>query len=111
MVYRCLEAAKGFEGQVEIIDLRTVIPWDKEGVLNSVRETGKCLIVHEDSLTVGFGAEIAATIAQDCFTFLDAPVKRRAVPDIPIPYNIPLMGTVLPSMERIRIDIEELLRW
>jgi 2-oxoisovalerate dehydrogenase E1 component len=86
-------------------------PWDKDAVLASVRKTGRCLIAHEDSLTVGFGAEIASTLAQECFTFLDAPIKRLAVPDVPIPFNIPLMNTLIPSIEKIRSEMESLLKW
>ena len=111
MLYRCLEAAKPFGDAVEVIDLRTIIPWDEEAVLTSVRKTGKCLIAHEDTITAGFGAEISATVAAKAFTFLDAPVERVATPDIPIPYNIPLMGTVIPSVEILREKIEGLLAW
>ncbi|MBX3049465.1 MAG: hypothetical protein KIT46_09700 [Anaerolineales bacterium] len=111
MVHRCLEAAEAFPGKIDILDLRTIIPWDRGAVLASVRKTGKCLIAHEDGLTGGFGAEIAATLAQDCFTFLDAPVQRLAVPDTPIPFNIPLMNTIIPSAEEIRTKIQELLQW
>jgi len=111
MLYRCLEAAQPFGEAIEVIDLRTIIPWDKEAVLASVRKTGKCLIAHEDTVTVGFGAEIGATIAAEAFTYLDAPVERVATPDIPIPYNIPLMGTVIPSVEILCKRIEGLLAW
>lgn len=111
MLHRCIEAAQPFGDRVEILDLRTVSPWDKEAVLTSVRKTGRCLIAHEDALTVGFGAEIAATLAQEAFTFLDAPVQRLAVPDVPIPFNIPLMNTVIPNMENVRSEIESLLKW
>ena len=111
MLHRCLEAAEPFAGQVEIIDLRTISPWDKDTVLNSVQKTGKCLIAHEDAITVGFGAEIAATVAGEKFTYLDAPVQRLAVPDVPIPFNIALMNTVIPGVEVIRAEIERLLAW
>jgi 2-oxoisovalerate dehydrogenase E1 component len=111
MLHRCLEAAEPFAGQVEIIDLRTISPWDKDAVLNSVQKTGKCLIAHEDAITVGFGAEIAATVAGEKFTYLDAPVQRLAVPDVPIPFNIALMNTVIPGVEVIRAEIERLLAW
>lgn len=111
MLHRCIEAAQPFAERVEIIDLRTVSPWDKEAVLASVRKTGRCLIAHEDTLTGGFGAEIAATLTQDAFTFLDAPIQRLAVPDVPIPFNIPLMNTLIPSVEKIRNAIEGLLKW
>ncbi|MCW5876530.1 MAG: hypothetical protein KIS85_06570 [Anaerolineales bacterium] len=111
MLHRCLEAAEPFAGQVELIDLRTMIPWDREAVLASVRKTGKCLIAHEDAITGGFGAEIAAVLAQDCFTFLDAPVQRIAVPDTPIPFNIPLMNTIIPGVDELRARMQELLAW
>jgi 2-oxoisovalerate dehydrogenase E1 component len=106
-VHRCLEATQEFPGQVSVLDLRTIIPWDKETVINSVQGTGKALIVHEDTLTAGFGAEIAATISTEAFTYLDAPVRRLATPDVPIPYNIPMMEAVLPSIEKIREAMEE----
>lgn len=111
MLYRCQAASASFGGQIEIIDLRTVIPWDKDSVLSSIRKTGRCLIAHEDALTAGFGGEIAASLAQECFQFLDAPIKRLAVPDMPIPFNIPLMNAVIPSVDNIREEIENLLKW
>jgi 2-oxoisovalerate dehydrogenase E1 component len=111
MLHRCLEAAEPFAGRVEILDLRTVSPWDKQAVLASVRKTGRCLIAHEDSHTGGFGGEIAATIAEEAFAFLDAPVVRVATADAPIPYNIPLMNTLIPSVETLRTKVEELLKW
>ena len=111
MLHRCIEAAQPFSSRIEIMDLRTMSPWDKDAVLASVRKTGRCLIAHEDALTVGFGAEIASTLAQECFTFLDAPIKRLAVPDVPIPFNIPLMNALIPSIEKIRSEMESLLKW
>jgi len=110
MVHRCVEAAAKFEGEVELIDLRTVSPWDREAVLDSVRKTGRCLIVHEDNLTAGFGAEIAACVAQDAFWQLDAPVRRLAPHDIPMPYHPVLLDAVLPDADRIAAEIETLLR-
>jgi len=110
MLHRCLEAAQPYEARIEVIDLRTIIPWDNQAVLSSVRKTGKCLIAHEDGLTGGFGAEIAATLAEECFTFLDAPIKRVAVPDTPIPFNIPLMNALIPSVDLLRSRMEELLK-
>lgn len=111
MLQRCVEAAAPFGGDVEIVDLRTLIPWDSATVLDSVRKTGRCLVVHEDTWTAGFGAEIAATVAQEAFTWLDAPVARVAAPDCPVPYSAALMATVIPSVELIRAKIEELLRY
>ncbi len=106
LLHRCVEAAKQFEGRVELIDLRTIAPWDRATVLASVKKTGRCVIVHEDNLTAGFGAEIAATVAKDAFWYLDAPVDRIAVEDVPMPYHPVLLDAVLPTIELIasRID-------
>jgi len=109
LVHRCREAAEKFAGRVELIDLRTISPWDSEAVLQSVRKTGRCLIVHEDNITAGFGAEIAATLARDAFWELDAPVTRLAVDDVPMPYHPVLLEAVLPSVERISNAISDTL--
>ena len=101
MVHRCAAAAERFGDRVELLDLRTIAPWDRDAVLASVRKTGRCLIVHEDTLTAGFGAEIAATVAHAAFWSLDAPVDRVAVEDVPMPYHEELLGAVLPDVERI----------
>ncbi len=110
MVHRCVEAAERFAGRVELLDLRTIAPWDRAAVLGSVTRTGRCLIVHEDNVTAGFGAEIAATVAQDAFWHLDAPVQRLAPADIPMPYHPVLLDAVLPGVEQIAARIEETLR-
>jgi 2-oxoisovalerate dehydrogenase E1 component len=109
MVYRCLEAAEEHSGRVEIIDLRTIVPWDREAVLASVRKTGKCLVVHEDQITNGFAGEIIAALASDAFQFLDAPVRRLAVPDTPIPYNAGLAQALVPGPARIAQAMADLL--
>lgn len=109
MVYRCLEAAQQFPGRVEVIDLRTIVPWDREAVLASVRKTGKGLVVHEDNITGGFAAEIVAHIASEAFSFLDAPVARLAPPDCPIPYNMGLMHALVPDVEAIARRMADLL--
>ncbi|HEY7976938.1 MAG TPA: transketolase C-terminal domain-containing protein [Rhizomicrobium sp.] len=106
MVERCEQAAEG--ASVEIIDLRTLMPWDREAVLASVKRTRRCLIVHEDLISAGFGSEIAAVVAQECFFDLDAPVSRLAMPDIPSPHNPALMEWALPSVEKIAAKIAEL---
>jgi len=111
MTHRVVEAAQSAAGSVEIIDLRTIVPWDKSRVLESVRKTGKCLIVHEDGLTGGFGAEIAAVIAEEAFTDLDAPLARIAVPDVPIPYNMGLMNAALPQAADIERKIQSMLAY
>jgi 2-oxoisovalerate dehydrogenase E1 component len=106
MVERCELAADG--ASVEILDLRTLMPWDREAVLASVKRTRRCLIVHEDLISAGFGAEIAAVVAQECFLDLDAPVSRLAMPDIPSPHNPALMEWALPSVDGIAAKIAEL---
>jgi 2-oxoisovalerate dehydrogenase E1 component len=111
-LHRCLEASQPFPGAVEIIDLRTISPWDSETVLASVRKTGKLLVAHEDTRTAGFGAEILAAVSEEAFTHLDAPLVRVAVPDIPIPFNIPMMNAaVLPSVAGLRARMRSLLEW
>jgi 2-oxoisovalerate dehydrogenase E1 component len=110
MVHRCRDAAARFDGDVHLLDLRTVAPWDRAAVLESVQRTGRCLIVHEDTETAGFGAEIAAVLARDAFWFLDAPIERLAVPDVPMPYHPVLLEAVLPDAERIAERIDVLLR-
>ncbi len=111
MVQRCVEAAAAFGSQVEIVDLRTLVPWDRAAVLESVTKTGRCLVVHEDTWTAGFGGEIAATVAQEAFAWLDAPITRLATPDCPVPYSAALMSSVIPTSELIRENIEQLLRY
>ncbi|HZD56163.1 MAG TPA: transketolase C-terminal domain-containing protein [Anaerolineales bacterium] len=109
MVHRCVEAAKEFPGRVNVIDLRTLCPWDQDTVLESVRKSGRALVVHEDTRTGGFAGEIIATIAAQAFVYLDAPVERLTTPDVLIPYNIPMMEAVIPSLERIKTKVDELL--
>ncbi|MBN1450281.1 MAG: hypothetical protein JW963_04625 [Anaerolineales bacterium] len=110
MVYPVLDAANGLNG-IEVLDLRTISPWDKESVLESVKKTGKCLVVHEDTITGGFAGEVMATIASEAFEWLDAPLQRLATPDVPIPYNIGLMNAVVPSVDIIRSKLEWLLAY
>jgi 2-oxoisovalerate dehydrogenase E1 component len=107
MVPRCEEAAEG--RSADVIDLRTLMPWDSEAVLASVQRTRRCLIVHEDIKTAGFGAEIAAVVADQAFMDLDAPVVRLAMPDIPSPHNAVLLDWAVPSVERIRARIDDLV--
>lgn len=109
MVPRCEAAAEG--RSADVIDLRTLMPWDREAVLTSVRRTRRCLIVHEDLQTAGFGAEIAAVVADEAFMDLDAPISRLTMPDIPSPHNPVLLDWVVPSVDRIRAKIDELVRF
>ncbi|MEA1071593.1 alpha-ketoacid dehydrogenase subunit alpha/beta [Sphingomonas sp. LY160] len=107
MVPRCEVAADGISA--DVIDLRTLNPWDRDMVLDSVRRTRRCLIVHEDLRTGGFGAEIAAVVADEAFLDLDAPVARVTMPDIPSPHHPSLLEWAVPSVERIRAEIDRLV--
>ncbi len=107
MVPRCEAAAESVSA--DVIDLRTLMPWDREAVLDSVRRTRRCLIVHEDLRTGGFGAEIAAVVADEAFLDLDAPVARVTMPDIPSPHHPSLLEHVLPSVAGIRAEINRLV--
>ncbi len=108
MVERCEQAAAASGVDVEIIDLRTLAPWDKTAVLASVEKTRRCLIVHEDNLTAGFGAEIAAMLAKEAFFNLDAPIERLTMPDIPSPHSPVLLDAAVPTPERITKTIQQL---
>jgi 2-oxoisovalerate dehydrogenase E1 component beta subunit len=100
-VHHCLEAAEVLSGEgisCEVVDLRTVRPLDTVTLLESVKKTGRACIVHEDNLTGGVGAEVAAIIAKDAFDYLDAPVQRVAAPDVPsFPYSPELEDALLPG--------------
>lgn len=96
---------------VEVIDLRTIIPLDKETIYASVRKTNKAIVIHEDTLTGGFGAEIASLISEFCFEHLDGPVKRIAAKDSHIPYSPILENEILPNRTRIYRGIKELLEY
>jgi 2-oxoisovalerate dehydrogenase E1 component beta subunit len=109
MVYTATEAAAKLDDvSVEIVDLRTVLPWDKAAVLTSVRKTSKVLVLHEDTHTGGFGAEIAATIAEEAFEDLDAPIKRIAAPDTPVPFSPPLEQAFIPQVDDVLAGLREL---
>ena len=94
---------------VEIIDLRTLVPWDKEMVAESVRKTSRVLVVHEDVLTCGFGAEVAAWIGSELFGDLDAPVRRVAARDNHVPYEPTMETATLPQVEDIAQALQDLL--
>jgi 2-oxoisovalerate dehydrogenase E1 component beta subunit len=111
MVYTATEAAEQVDASVEVIDLRSVLPWDKQAVLESVSKTSKVLVLHEDTRTGGFGAEIAATIAEEAFEELDAPVKRIAAPDSPVPFSPPLEKAFIPQVEDVKQGLEELISY
>jgi 2-oxoisovalerate dehydrogenase E1 component beta subunit len=115
MVYTAGEAAEKLEEEdglsVEILDLRTLIPWDKEAVLKSVEKTSKALVLHEDTRTGGFGAEIVATIAEEAFEDLDGPVKRVTAPDTPVPFSPPLEKAFIPQVEDVVVALKELAEY
>jgi 2-oxoisovalerate dehydrogenase E1 component len=108
-VYTALEVAGEYD--VEVIDLRTIVPMDEELVYASVRKTNRVLVLHEDSLTLGWGAEIVARIASTCFDHLDAPIVRVAAKDCFVPSAVSLEGEVLPSVEDLRQQLDALLRY
>lgn len=112
LVQRALEAAtqlssEGFE--VEVIDLRTIVPYDKELIYASLKKTNRALVLYEDMRFMGFGAEIASDIAEFCFAELDAPVMRLAAKDTPVPYSPALEGYILPQSSDILKKAKELL--
>lgn len=110
-VHWALEAAKELaEASIEVIDLRTLLPWDEATVLASVRKTGRVMVVHEDCLTGGIGAEIAAVIAEKAFQSLDAPVMRHGSLDSPVPFAIPLERQFL-GVDRFKIQLNQLLKF
>jgi 2-oxoisovalerate dehydrogenase E1 component beta subunit len=111
MVHTADQAAAELERDdvsVEVLDLRTLIPWDREAVLASVRRTSKVLVLHEDVRTGGFGGEIAATIAEEAFESLDAPVKRIAAPDTPVPFAPSLERAFIPQVEDVAAGLRQL---
>ena len=112
MTYTAEEAAQQVAERdgtsVEIIDLRTLAPWDREAVLESVAKTSKVIVLHEDTHTAGFGAEIAATIAEEAFESLDAPVVRVTSPDSPVPFAPSLEKAFLPQVEDVAAAIAKL---
>jgi len=111
MVLDCLEASARLEKDsidAEVVDLRTLAPLDLETIVRSVEKTGKVVIVHEACKTGGFGAEIAARIVENAFDYLDAPIKRVAAVDTPIPYAAPLYRAVIPDPEKIVRGVKEL---
>ena len=114
MVYTADEAAQQLESDgvsVEIVDLRTILPWDKEAVLATARKTSKVLVLHEDTRTGGFGAEIAATIAEEAFEDLVAPIKRIAAPDSPVPFSPPLEKAFIPQVADVVAGLRELAEY
>ena len=112
MVHESNFAAKKLEDEgysIEIIDIRTIAPLDVETIYKSVKKTGKAVVIHEDTLTAGFGAEITSLISENCFESLDGPVRRIGAADTPIPYHPNLENAVLPTREKIYKSLKQLL--
>jgi 2-oxoisovalerate dehydrogenase E1 component len=108
-VYTALEVADEFD--LEVIDLRTIVPMDEEIVFNSVKKTNRVLVLHEDSLTMGYGAEVVARIAANCFDHLDAPVLRVGAKDSFVGSAVSLEDEVLPSVEQLRRELTKLIQY
>jgi 2-oxoisovalerate dehydrogenase E1 component len=110
-VQQSLEAARKMETNglsVEVIDLRTLNPLDEESIYRSVKKTNRVAVIHEDTLTGGYGAELVALITKNCFEYLDAPVMRVGALDIPVPYSPTLEDAMLPNKQKILDALEQL---
>lgn len=113
-VHMCLEAAARLEEEgfnVEVIDLRSIVPLDVDAIVNSVKKTGRCLIVHEDKVFGGFGGELVAVVNDKAFEFLDAPVKRIGSTNTPVGFNRILEKAILPNTDRIYSGMLDLLKY
>jgi pyruvate/2-oxoglutarate/acetoin dehydrogenase E1 component len=111
MVHKSLEAAETLEKEgisVEVLDPRTIVPLDKDAIVNSVKKTGRLVVVSEDCKTGGVTAEVAAVVAEDAIDYLDAPIRRVAEPDTPIPFSPPLEAHVLPDENNIAKAVREI---
>src|SRR5438105_5299589 len=113
MLHLCLEVAQRLQEEdgvsVEVVDVRTIAPLDKETILDSVRKTGKAMVVYEDNRTYGAGAEISATIAEECMFDLDAPVARLGGPDVPaMPFSAPMEHRFMLDADKIHRRMKEL---
>ncbi len=114
MVWTSLEAADKLAAEgasVEVIDLRTLLPLDRETVCESVKRTSKVLLVHEDTRTGGLAGELAASITETVFDYLDGPILRVTAPDTPVPYSPPLEDAFLPNVGKVVEKARELLRY
>jgi pyruvate/2-oxoglutarate/acetoin dehydrogenase E1 component len=114
MIYVADEAAEELAKDgvsVEIVDLRSIIPFDEQAILESVAKTNRVIILHEAPLTGGAGAEFAARIAEKAFEYLDAPIKRVASLDVPTPYSPPLEAFYLPNKDKVIAAARDLLRY
>jgi pyruvate/2-oxoglutarate/acetoin dehydrogenase E1 component len=112
MIHKALNAAETLEKEdisVEVVDPRTLTPLDKKTILDSVKKTGRLIVVSEDCKTAGVGAEIAAVVAEEAVDYLDAPIKRVAGQDVPIPFSPPLEQYVIPNEKKIVEAVKEVI--
>jgi pyruvate/2-oxoglutarate/acetoin dehydrogenase E1 component len=110
-VHLALQAAEELGESIEVVDLRTLCPLDREAILASARKTGKVLVAHEATQSCGVGAEVAALVAAEAFEDLDAPVRRLTAPDVPIPFSPPLEQAALPQLDDMKGAVDELLAY
>jgi pyruvate/2-oxoglutarate/acetoin dehydrogenase E1 component len=110
-VHLAMQAAEELGEDIEVLDLRSLCPLDREAILTSVRKTSKALIAHEATRSCGVGAEVAALISEEAFEELDAPVRRLTAPDVPIPFSPPLEQAVLPQLDDMKEACRELLAY
>jgi 2-oxoisovalerate dehydrogenase E1 component beta subunit len=114
MVHRAIEAAERVSLEnidAEVVDLRTLLPLDKKLIIDSVKKNNRVLIVHEATLTGGIGGEVSAIISQEAFEYLDAPIRRLAAIDTPVPYSPPLEDHFIPGVDNIVTELQELARY
>src|SRR2546428_833523 len=114
MVHKSMQAAKILAGhgiEAEVIDVRTLVPFDWGTVFESVQKTGKLIVVEEDNLTGGWGAEVAARVADTCIGYLDGPIRRVAAPDTPVPFAPVMENFYVPSVENILAAAQTLISW
>jgi pyruvate/2-oxoglutarate/acetoin dehydrogenase E1 component len=110
-VHTALEVAEQFGQDIEVIDLRSLQPWDRDCVYQSVKRTSKLLVLHEAQRSLGFGAEVAASVSEDLFEYLDGPPVRVAAPDSPVPFSPNLEKAFLPGLERLAEACRRLLTY
>src|ERR671936_1640751 len=116
MLHQALEAAQRLQEEeglsAEVVDVRTIAPLDKETIFDSVRKTGKAMVVYEDNRTYGAGAEISASIAEELMFDLDAPVARVGGPDVPaMPFSTPMEHFYMPDAEKVYQHMKELAKY
>jgi pyruvate/2-oxoglutarate/acetoin dehydrogenase E1 component len=110
-VHLAMQAAQELGEEIEVLDLRSLCPLDRDAILASVRKTSKALIAHEATRSCGVGAEVAALITEEAFEDLDAPVRRLTAPDVPIPFSPPLEQATLPQLDDMKEACRELLAY